>query len=225
MEEPKSNKEKLDYLLNIGDLDEEAIKHIKASLRLRSLLHLFGTSEEMLLKSAIKEGTFGMADTVTVLTLKAWVLHSRSEHGGKLPSKWLEEMTKEHYEEFIMSRADQDAKAVLSTSEPTIIKEEIKQTSSIGISSPRMSDYPVFSGKMDEWYEFKDQFEGTAQGQGMGLVLQEHKEKDSIFADATFKKHSTFIYSVLKRNCAKGTAAVKIRKFSDSNDGHQAGWQ
>ena len=39
-----------------------------------------------------------------------------------------------------------------------------------------MSDYPYFTGKMDDWYEFKDQFEGTAQGQGMGWILKEYKE-------------------------------------------------
>jgi hypothetical protein len=220
MEEPKSNRDKLDYLLTIGELDEEAIKHVKASLRLSSLLHLFSMSEETLFKSAIKEGVFGIADAVAVLSLKAWVMHSRSQHGGKLPSKWLEEMTQEHYEEFIMLRADQDEKAVTSMDKSTFT-DEIEQPRSMGISSPRMSDYPTFSGKMDDWYEFKDQFEGTAQGQGMGLVVQEQKDTD-ILDSASFKKHSTFIYSVLKWNCAKGTAAVKIRKFSDSNDGYRA---
>jgi hypothetical protein len=78
-----------------------------------------------------------------------------------------------------------------------------------------MSDYPQFSGKMEDWYQFKDQFEGTAQGQGLGWILASHKEGSDIFNDTNFKAHSAFVYSVLKRNCAKGTAAVKVRKFAE----------
>ena len=85
-----------------------------------------------------------------------------------------------------------------------------------------MSDYPSFSGKMDEWYQFKDQFEGTAQGQGMGHVLMKYKENDPIYDDEVFIGQSAFIYSVLKRNCDKGTSAVKVRKFTDTNDGNRA---
>ena len=55
MEEPKNNKERLDYLLKIGDLDEEAVKHVKTTMRLSSLLHLFSMNENILYKNAIKE--------------------------------------------------------------------------------------------------------------------------------------------------------------------------
>ena len=217
MEEPKNNKERLDDLLKIGDLDEEAVKHVKMTMRLSSLLHLFSMNENILYKNAIKEEVFGLADAVTILSLKAWLVHTRKESGGKLPSKWLKEMTQEHFEEFVMSRVDEEDKATTSTAGQTTTDTKVT-----GTSSPRMSDYPYFSGKMDDWYEFKDQFEGTAQGQGMGIVLQDYKDDDPVLDDEAFKKHSAFIYSVLKRNCAKGTAAVKVRKFSEDNDGHRA---
>ena len=71
MEEPKNNKERLDYLLKIGDLDEEAVKHVKTTMRLSSLLHLFSMNENILYKNAIKEEVFGIADAVTILSLKA----------------------------------------------------------------------------------------------------------------------------------------------------------
>ncbi len=90
------------------------------------------------------------------------------------------------------------------------------------MSNPKMSDYPLFSGRMEDWYLFKDQFEGTAQGQGLGWVLRDHAKDSDTLDDPVFKANSAFLYSVLKRNCAKGTAAVKVRKFSEDSDGYGA---
>ena len=90
--------------------------------------------------------------------------------------------------------------------------------------TPRISEYPTFNGKAEAWKSFKDHFEGTADAQGVGTVLEEHLDDTEILEDEEFITKSNFVYSVLKRQCAHGTAASKIRKYATSKDGYFA-WQ
>jgi hypothetical protein len=217
MAEPKNNKEKLTYLLKVGEIEEATIEHLAKAIRLNSLLHMTHVTEESL-KDAFKEDVFGSMEAETILTLKAWIDYVRSTNNNQIPTPWVETFTAEKFFDFASDRPDKTDQVT-----PDVVTSgasTVKHTVTLG--NPKMSDYPTFSGKMEDWYQFKDQFEGTAQGQGLGWVLEEHTEKSDTLRDDTFKANSAFIYSVLKRNCAKGNAAVKIRKFANEANGYEA---
>jgi hypothetical protein len=42
----------------------------------------------------------------TIMLLKAWLAHYRSQHGGRVPTKWLEEMTADGFALFVIERPD-----------------------------------------------------------------------------------------------------------------------
>jgi hypothetical protein len=180
MTEPTSNKDKLLYLLKVEELDDKAIEQVTKIIRLLTLLHLGMVTEESF-KEAFKEDVFGKGDISTIMTLKAWIEYLKKENDGKLPMVWVNEVMNEKLFNFAVNQPDKTPKATKSE-----IHTPTNRIITPTMSNPKMADYPQFSGRMKDWYKFKYQFEGTAQGQSLVWVLVSHADNIATLKDDTF---------------------------------------
>ena len=79
----------------------------------------------------------------------------------------------------------------------------------------KLSEYPTFSGKGNEWHSFKEQFEATCDAASFDenlLTFEESEEQDHLDRrddDEEYDALVTKFYMVLKFITEKGTAKSK----------------
>ena len=167
------------------------------------------------IKKSDDECTLTMIDITELGRFRQWY-KSFLLSTSRIPTNWRLEFNQDIYDMEdvtdvdIATKMDAEIKGDLPVS-----TDVVKKSGMIAKSSPRISDYPKFDGRINQWFNFKEEFAGTAFSQGFGSVLDSDNNDES----DDFVNASKFIYSVLRKCCAGGTAAAKVKRFERTMSG------
>ena len=223
--EPKTRSEVLGYVLDTSGFDEPEREFIRSKIGIKSIVDIMVTEEESILQYAGEPG-FTRAHADKLCMLKKWLMFYTDEN-DILPYMW----TLEYQEDTLwkhatkVARADA-AKKRAAEKQPTVEffpKDDttVSQVQSSRKGKARISDYPEWNGRMTTFFTFKDKFEGVAETDGMGYILEKDAE-DLHGGSEMFEEDSRYIYSILKNVAAGGLAASKIKKYEVTKNGFQA---
>lgn len=173
-----------------------------------SILHAYGAGDKIY-KLVCDEFPEGLCDTLHHLGAY-FVWHQKAK--GELSD--FTSFTLEEFEAFIPEdpKSNQKGGATVSGTPTHNTGRPI---------SVKISDYPTFSGKSQDFNQFYEKFTATAELQGIGYLLKPDTDHDNKFLnDPKYKADCAMLYSILKHTCASGHALPKVKALKDTQDGY-----
>ena len=172
------------------------------------------------------------ADSNSVMELTDWVAIDKLRFSmknfnaleGTLPSS-TKEWTSEFTADVIDYYGHKEQPTVTYQKASTGTGTQVTSTTSQGFTKTmtvKLADYPTFSGKTDDWFTYKQQFEATARIAGLGdtmNIVNETAHVNKRNSDPVYDRDVRKLYDILQMKNAKGGAITKIETFANTQDG------
>ena len=170
--------EMLQYILEVLELDNEAITYITITLKVNTIEKLIDLQENDY-DSIMDEEHISLGDITQIRRFSIWTtLFLQESMQVSLPSTiegWKENFTFDSFRSLIRDYNTQvlerQATAAVGTQEEDVLATALqRQNPKQDLFDPtlriKLSDYPQFNGKITSWFNFKEDFTATAEAQG-----------------------------------------------------------
>jgi hypothetical protein len=237
-EEEQSPKDKeiiLVRILKILELDDDAVEDIMGTLKYNTISKI----ERMpftTLKALRKEGTLHDGDVQQILHLKEWLAIHRSRNWNTLPytvQEWEEAFTAYKFQQAINASGSRPEPEKAKTESPkdsdddsTVESATIKSDTSGSNKSKglyvKISDFPSFDGKQENWFSFKEQHEACSDIAKMTATLRVTDKDLHLQQRAEDPEYDALVhsmYSILILKTSKGSAITRVKMHEKTKDG------